>query len=71
MTMPLPEPVDWLFIDPPYFRIAADFLEGELARVQDYERYRALMRQVIEAARDSLRPNGVFLSVCGAVCEHR
>lgn len=60
MTEPLPEPVDWLFIDPPYFRIAADFLEGELAKTQDYERYCELMRRVIEAARDSLRPGGVF-----------
>lgn len=60
MTTPLPEPVDWLFIDPPYFRIAADFLEGELAKTQDYGRYCELMRRVIEAARDSLRPGGVF-----------
>jgi uncharacterized ParB-like nuclease family protein len=60
MTTPLPEPVDWLFVDPPYFRIAADFLDGELAQTQDYDRYRDLMRQVIEAARDSLCPGGVF-----------
>ncbi|MEM3432784.1 MAG: ParB N-terminal domain-containing protein [Candidatus Micrarchaeaceae archaeon] len=59
MTTPLPEPVDWLFIDPPYFRIAG-FLEGELAKTQDYGRYCELMRRVIEAARDSLKPGGVF-----------
>ena len=60
MTRPLPTQVDWLFVDPPYFRTAADFMEGELAQTQDYNRYRSIMRQAIEAARDSLRPGGIF-----------
>lgn len=60
MTKPLPIQVDWLFIDPPYFRTATNFLEGELAKTQDYNLYRSIMRQVIEAGRDSLRPGGIF-----------
>jgi len=61
MIQPLPEPVDWLFIDPPYFKIAAHLFEGELAKTTSYTRYCELMSSVIQAAWQSLRENGVFL----------
>lgn len=60
MTQPLPEMVDWLFVDPPYFRIAADLYEGVLAQTRDYVNYCDLMGQVINAAWHSLKPGGVF-----------
>lgn len=60
MTQPLEEKVDWLFIDPPYFRIASTLYEGELAKSNDYKVYLGLMRKVIDAAKQSLKPNGTF-----------
>ena len=60
MTQPLPEQVDWLFIDPPYFGISSDLYEGELAQTQSYSRYLELMRAVVQAGAESLKANGVI-----------
>lgn len=60
MMKPLPIMADWLFIDPPYFRIAAGLYDGSIAATRDYSKYREAMRQVIEAAYDSLNSSGVF-----------
>jgi hypothetical protein len=60
MARPLLEQVDWLFLDPPYFRIAAGLYDGALAQTRDYEHYRELMRQVIDATWQSLKPHGIF-----------
>jgi len=60
MLTPLPNKVDWLFLDPPYYRIAADLYDGELAQTQDYQRYCELITSVIIAAKKSLKRGGIF-----------
>ncbi len=60
MLKPLPSLVDWLFIDPPYFRMASHLYEGSLAATRDYSKYHDAMQQVISAAHVSVKEGGVF-----------
>lgn len=57
---PLPEIVDWLFIDPPYYRIAENLYQGSLATTRDYSKYCEIMRKVMQAASESLSMGGIF-----------
>jgi hypothetical protein len=60
MTKPLPEMVDWLFIDPPYYRIAENLYQGSLATTREYSTYCEIMNKIIQAASDSLCTGGVL-----------
>lgn len=57
---PLPFKADWLFLDPPYFRQSAHLYNGELAQTEDYTRYYNLIFEVVQAAYESLKTNGIL-----------
>ena len=55
---PLPFKADWIFIDPPYFGQSDHLFEGDLAVAKDYKQYLMLLKEVINAAVDSLTTGG-------------
>ena len=59
-TIPLPECVNWIFFDPPYFGQSNHLYHGELAQTTDYQAYCLLLEQVIASAKASLIENGTL-----------
>lgn len=59
-TIPLPESVDWIFFDPPYFGQSDHLYDGDLAQTTDYHTYCTLLERVIVAAKRSLSSQGTL-----------
>lgn len=57
---PLDFRADWLFIDPPYFKAANGYYDGDLSQMTDYGKYLAYMGAILFNVYLSLNPGGVF-----------
>ena len=55
---PLPIKADWIFLDPPYFGQSSNLFKDEFASSKDDEHYLSLLKRVIAAMAESLKPNG-------------
>ena len=55
---PLPTKADWIFLDPPYFGQSSGLFKDEFALSKDDKHYLSVLKKVIVAMAESLKPNG-------------